>query len=66
MAGDADAPGGEVSSGAPRRRRRAVGPAGAWRPAAGAPAPLASPDEPSGDDDDERFLREVPPHHGGP
>ena len=49
----------------PRRRRRAVGPAGA-----AAAEPLGAPrgwsagsDE--AEDDDERLLREVPPHHGG-
>ena len=48
----------------PRRRRRAVGPAGA--------RPTQEPDlqleEPAADlppaDDDERLRREVPPHHG--
>jgi DNA-binding MarR family transcriptional regulator len=48
-----------------RRRRRAVGPAGAVRatePALGLDEdrrPAARPE------DDERLLREVPPHHGG-
>lgn len=49
---------------AARRRRRAVGPPGA--------VPVEEPrlelepglEEPPGVDDDERLLREVPPHHG--
>lgn len=56
-----------------RRRRRAVGPApsGAGpseRDAgvAGWPATgWADPDELLAADDDERLLRDVPPHHGG-
>jgi hypothetical protein len=52
----------------PRRRRRAVGPAGA-RPADPGEVGrlLREPDdEPAPvEDDDERLRREVPPHHGG-
>ena len=53
-----------------RRRRRAVGPAGS-SPAQAPPEldGVRSPNEPSPEDrmaqDDERLLREVPPHHGG-
>ena len=48
----------------PRRRRRAVGPAGSTSavPDVG-PAAWSGEHEPS-EDDDERLLREVPPHHG--
>ncbi len=50
-----------------RRRRRAVGPPGAApAPAGPVVSPLLDEDEPDArrPDDDERFLREVPPHHG--
>jgi len=58
----------------PRRRRRAVGPAGATPspPVVGPPVSWleALPDEQPSDeqqpDEDDRLLREVPPHHGGP
>ncbi len=48
----------------PRRRRRAVGPPGA-RPAEEPALDLrpAETEQPPVDDD-ERLLREVPPHHG--
>lgn len=47
-----------------RRRRRAVGPPGA-RPAAEPERGALAPHEaPVPEDDDERLLREVPPHHG--
>jgi hypothetical protein len=46
-----------------RRHRRAVGPAGA-RPPQDEPRPdLAEPQATPEPDDDERFLRERPPHH---
>jgi len=46
----------------PRRRRRAVGPPGA-RPSG--EEPRAEPREERAEpDDDERFLADVPPHHG--
>jgi hypothetical protein len=48
---------------APRRRRRAVGPPGA-RPAAEPRLDLRQPEAEPAADDDERLLREVPPHHG--
>ncbi len=56
---------GEVAVTPPRRRRRAVGPAGS-----ASPVPDVGPATWPGDveppqDDDERLLREVPPHHGG-
>jgi DNA-binding MarR family transcriptional regulator len=48
-----------------RRRRRAVGPAGA-APGAEPALDLGAAREPrSRPEDDERLLREVPPHHGG-
>lgn len=48
----------------PRPRRRAVGPPGA-RPAQEPALDVRSPDtEQPSVDDDERLLREVPPHHG--
>jgi len=49
----------------PRRRRRAVGPAGAPSPAVDGPEPAWSAQPDATEDDDERLLREVPPHHGG-
>lgn len=49
---------------APRRRRRAVGPAGA-RPSQEPDRSLAEQARDAGTpDDDERLRREVPPHHG--
>lgn len=48
----------------PRRRRRAVGPPGAWP--APADAAVEAAREPAAEqdaDDDERLLRERPPHH---
>ena len=46
-----------------RPRRRAVGPPGA-RPPVDEPRPEATDDETTpAPDDDERFLRERPPHH---
>lgn len=62
---------GELGKG--RRRRRAVGPPGAWPAPAdegGASGRLGEAgDRSAGDerppvDDDERLLRDVPPHHG--
>ena len=49
----------------PRRRRRAVGPAGA-RPSAEPDLGLVDPTPGKRGDsaDDERLRREVPPHHG--
>ena len=49
-----------------RRRRRAVGPAGA-SPGVRLEVPgTAAPDadQPSQESDDDRLRREVPPHHG--
>ena len=46
-----------------RRRRRAVGPPGA-RPAQEPALDLRPEPEQPPADDDERLLREVPPHHG--
>lgn len=46
----------------PRRRRRAVGPPGA-QPSQ-EPDLALDEDVPVPPDDDERLLREVPPHHG--
>ena len=56
---------GEVAVTSPRRRRRAVGPAGTSSavPDVGAAGWSDGPHQP--EDDDERLLREVPPHHGG-
>ena len=51
----------------PRRRRRAVGPAGARPPAPAEQWADLLPAEPvpaERPDDDERLRREVPPHHG--
>jgi hypothetical protein len=47
----------------PRRRRRAVGPAGA-RPSQEPDPALRDPAPDLPPDDDQRLLREVPPHHG--
>lgn len=47
----------------PRRRRRAVGPAGA-RPSQEPDLALRDPAPELPPDDDLRLLREVPPHHG--
>jgi hypothetical protein len=60
-----DEHGGEVATTSPRRRRRrAVGPPGAPSTVPDrAASDWSGPDAP--EDDDERFLREVPPHHGG-
>ena len=53
-----------VDSDVPRRRRRAVGPKGA-PPASDEPSPeLTELTEPRDEGDVERFLRDVPPHHG--
>ena len=65
--GEGDTVAGRGGAGRGRRRRRAVGPPGA-APAQDAAlgSPLLDEDEPDAarPDDDERFLREVPPHHG--
>jgi len=62
----------EDPPGSRRRRRRAVGPAGAWlaeEPAADPLDPRREPGEQDVDegsaDDDERLRRDVPPHHVG-
>jgi hypothetical protein len=47
----------------PRRRRRAVGPPGA-KPPVEEPRADVEEDRSPDRDDDERFLRDVPPHHG--
>ena len=55
-----------AESDVPRRRRRAVGPTGA-PPASDEPSPeLTELNEPRDrdEDDEERLLRDVPPHHG--
>jgi hypothetical protein len=46
----------------PRKRRRAVGPSGA-KPAGDEPRPERRDERPD-PRDDERFLADVPPHHG--
>ncbi len=75
MAGPVQGPTGQGPTGqgpTGRRRRRAVGPASSVRPTAGSPEPepaarelgWGEAHEGTGTDDDERLLREVPPHHG--